>query len=79
MSVTILLNAHLPNRLCGRRIIGLQALREIVVDPRVFLLQRNRQSQDFSLAETLKTSHDSLHFTPNCFVFAQQLRTRPVD
>jgi hypothetical protein len=55
--VPVFLRPHLAEFCRLFRIALLQALRKILIDPRVLLLQSDGQRQHFTLTETVKRSH----------------------
>ncbi len=52
--MTILLSAHPLQNLRRRGIVRLHGFSEIVVNPAVFLFQRDRQRQEFLLIEAFE-------------------------
>ncbi len=57
MPMAVLLGPHLLQHPCCRRIVTLETLREIVVNARVFLLQRDGQGENLLFAQAFKGPH----------------------
>jgi len=52
--VAILLGTHFGKDLGGSRVVGLESIREILVDACIFLFEGDGQGKHFLLAETLE-------------------------